>query len=1772
MNRSNSSLHINLEVFVNKQLDEIERQAAGTSNKDKIIRQSCCSVKRIVSDYGSVSPPVPDHEKEDSTFGSQAVHGASGGLPEEVTVPLLSLLKSCLETKNERVIEPALSCLHKLIAYMYLQGETRASGRLDDAGNIVTTVVLMAAKAASTPFSNHSVQLTAVKTLLTATTAEYFIPHGDCLMLAVRTAFNIAINGATKDVQNAAASALLQMLNTLLKRVANQVITPSGTPIKSHGSDTYIKDSSSPLEKHQSAGFGDDGALGIGEGPVTIADKRAAKLSQLAEQSDIRGLEEALTSSIPSPIKPLKNLQVKTSSKEEQHLLKEREKIDRTPGSSEMPSLRRVDTPPDPRRALMRDLRASEWKALTTPEKDFVIVLSAMCKMASRETGSGAAGTYYHTGKLFALDTVVKVLTNPMHEWDYIRTELAIQLRQPLCLAILRNCKSPYESAIAGSVNILCAILNASPLRSTLRAEIGALYPLIILRPLENGGVNHSGMQKHAIAALHGLEKICAHPQVLVDIFVNFDCSMQASNLFERTVNSLAREASNPPKQFPQGWSVAKSSLLKCIDSLDTWAGPLKPWLNDASNLEEEASIEEVLPGRDQDVLRQIHLDKAKKSSLQEGLAYFNQDPIKGVDYLLDSNVIESDPDSIAQFLIGHDSKLDPEAVGELLGHHDERSIKIMHAFVRKLDFSGLTVDAALRVLLRGFRLPGEAQKIDRIMEKFAEKYCEDNPNVFPVADAAYLLSFAVIMLNTDAHNPMAERRIQGDDFVTMCTYQTEAGEYEQIMPTNELLDLYTRIVDEEIAVPKSFKSFSANQRSRNRSLRRLAAATGLSKLVAPFHPGNSWDKQYGADQERMEMDKLSMQISTFSSAVSEKEMWKTATHAEHARPMLQVAGDPICKSLIMNLRAANSVAEAMPILKGFEQAIKLCALLWLENLTLQFVKGLALSSGFGQVNNDFSIAQSAYPGTPEEAKNVACLSRLVSLACSKEAGLLGGAWIVIFKVLSGLEKLKERLSPEVENPLPSNLHLKWMPRSFSNKQQASKIGSHEPRKGPTRTVIRDSQGPLIIREEPGMGVVIWAETSGAASIERIFANSTELDGESILTFMRALCAISQEELEHTGGSSTRIYLLQRVVECSYFNAGRIRLVWQKIWTVVSQHLVSAACCPDTYVAMFAVDSLRQLADKLLCRTELPGFSSQGEAIRPLGSVIRCSDSTAVRELSIACIAHIVDSHHERIAGGWWAVIDALAISASDTSTEVITQSIDIMRGVFKLLFLDSREGAGHDLLEECVHAAVTVVTNQSYEEDTAPATASLELFQMLCQKLYESKTERQVIQRWISVLSPLAAISRSDPRPEVADTASTVLFYALTTYGDCFDRDMWENIFEVVISPVLSVCPTPISQDLIEMIVPNAQYAEHPVSFKESKDVLKFYTEYNAPVQHIKPWTRESSLRIVRLANSHLPSLWDTMSSCPMASHLAVDFLKILWSYSIFQDEIIAEISETLCERMFSMVCSSVPPGSWKDISRVFATWLSLPDIDELVPSRAEDELRRRCNSVIKGFNLIAWVLMNCTLPQEFVWGIVQVMQSSLEAIRALNDDHSARVRLEKLLSSPASSRKPDAHDESPTRAEHAANRFESLADAVVDTVQRTDDKFLPAFSRVETLGEKAFADSIMHVAKENLAGIEKQDELYSMLVDCIVQKVHQSCGRLEQIENYHNSDTFWLETERISSGASLLLYLTDIPEKYWENKKNDMMKCASQMVRFQNNGVRKAISVFFQKLAGKP
>ena len=72
-----------------------------------------------------------------------------------------------------------------------------------------------------------------------------------------------------------------------------------------------------------------------------------------------------------------------------------------------------------------------------------------------------------------------------------------------------------------------------SRFRSGLKEEIGMFFPMLILRVLENV-LQPSFLQKMTV--LNFLEKICKEPQVIIDIFVNFDCDVDAPNIFERYV------------------------------------------------------------------------------------------------------------------------------------------------------------------------------------------------------------------------------------------------------------------------------------------------------------------------------------------------------------------------------------------------------------------------------------------------------------------------------------------------------------------------------------------------------------------------------------------------------------------------------------------------------------------------------------------------------------------------------------------------------------------------------------------------------------------------------------------------------------------------------------------------------------------------------------------------------------------------------------------------------------------------------------------------------------------------------------------------------------------------------------------------------------------------------------------------------------------------------------------------------------------------------------
>ena len=88
------------------------------------------------------------------------------------------------------------------------------------------------------------------------------------------------------------------------------------------------------------------------------------------------------------------------------------------------------------------------------------------------------------------------------------------------------------------------------------------------------------------------------------------------------------------------------------------------------------------------------------------------------------------------------------------------------------------------------------------------------------------------------------------------------------------------------------------------------------------------------------------------------------------------------------------------------------------------------------------------------------------------------------------------------------------------------------------------------------------------------------LDEDAIISFIQSLCKVSRDELANQ--SNPRKFSLQRLVEVADLNMERIRYVWSKIWSLLSEHFCFVGSHGNLMVAIYAIDSLRQLADKFL--------------------------------------------------------------------------------------------------------------------------------------------------------------------------------------------------------------------------------------------------------------------------------------------------------------------------------------------------------------------------------------------------------------------------------------------------------------------------------------------------------------------------------------------------------------------------------------------------------------
>lgn len=191
--------------------------------------------------------------------------------------------------------------------------------------------------------------------------------------------------------------------------------------------------------------------------------------------------------------------------------------------------------------------------------------------------------------------------------------------------------------------------------------------------------------------------------------------------------------------------------------------------------------------------------ERQRKEDLKTCVAKFNEKPKHGIDYAVNKNILHSNPEEIAIFLFSQ-KRLSRVSVGDYIGEPWEFNIQVMNKFVGLHNFSNKNLVEALRIFLSSFHLPGEAPKIDRLMEAFSNQYCVNNTDTFKHPDTCYVLSFAVIMLNTSLHNPSIKEkdRITKDAFINM-NRGINQGEN---LPKEMLLTLYDEIKVNQFQIP----------------------------------------------------------------------------------------------------------------------------------------------------------------------------------------------------------------------------------------------------------------------------------------------------------------------------------------------------------------------------------------------------------------------------------------------------------------------------------------------------------------------------------------------------------------------------------------------------------------------------------------------------------------------------------------------------------------------------------------------------------------------------------------------------------------------------------------------------------------------------------------------------------------------------------------------------------------------------------------------------------
>ncbi|KAJ1962504.1 guanine nucleotide exchange protein for ADP-robosylation factor [Dipsacomyces acuminosporus] len=559
---------------------------------------------------------------------------------------------------------------------------------------------------------------------------------------------------------------------------------------------------------------------------------------------------------------------------------------------------------------------------------------------------------------------------------------------------------------------------------------------------------------------------------------------------------------------------------------------------------------------------------KQRKEQFETARKLFAWKPKKGVEAWKKGGFIKSnEPKDVARFFFTNTNQgIDKMQLGEYLGEGDAYNISVMHAFVDFMNFTDMEFVAALRLFLQAFRLPGEAQKIDRFMLKFAERYLIGNPSAgFANADAAYVLAYSTIMLNTDQHSPQVKNRMSKQEFIN----NNRGINDGQNLDPEFLTRVFDQIAADEIKLKDDplegkvgggadaqgsngplFDLWGNSTANRIREQHAHASAAMAAKSEQSIRSMTKLRRKRGVRRPSISVvsntlnndpeDQAAADSPSKAASLATLDTWAMlldmtdflhATRADHIAPMFGTIWAAVLAALSSPMQTASDPHVIAACLVGFQSGIALACRFRMPLERAAFVTTLR---NFTQLQNLAEMKR----------KHVEAIRALIEVAASRPdvGDGLAENWLDVLQCVSQLERLQlltqgseaagprkgGRTSTSTENTgsmfgfgggLTSSTGMAGANGAQQSISARAFFGATTPTSAASSTASLGTQGSSVHVPSVSVAELAKLETNSqvlVVMVDRLFTSSVRLSGSGIVDFVRALSQVAWGEITST--------------------------------------------------------------------------------------------------------------------------------------------------------------------------------------------------------------------------------------------------------------------------------------------------------------------------------------------------------------------------------------------------------------------------------------------------------------------------------------------------------------------------------------------------------------------------------------------------------------------------------------------------------------------------------